>query len=269
MKSHSSLAFTLIELLVVIAIIAILAAILLPTLIKAKSAARTTACFNNERQLQLAWQMYVHENGDCLPPNISRPQGLNQVNVAGAWVLGNPQLDTDTLNIQNGVLYPYVGSPGVYHCPADTSTVRGHPELLRTRTYSIQTYLNDDVISGTTLDDVDNSPFNLRKFSQIVDPPPSRLFVFIDEHELAIDDGIFALPDRVAYTPNPPFWGEFPTYRHNNGANLSFADGHVEYHHWQYHRVLTSFIPEEHPVANNTTDLTDWQWLQGGVPHTP
>ncbi len=261
-------AFTLIELLVVIAIIAILAAMLLPALSRAKTTGQSTACLGNLKQLQTGYLMYADDNKDFLPPNISRKMGLDQVNIAGAWVLGNAQLDTSTTNIQNGVMFRYVGAAGVYHCPADTSTVRNQPGLLRTRSYSIQTYLNDDVISGTTLDYVDDGPYNLRTYSRIVNPPPSRLWVFIDEHELSIDDGIFALPNSFGSPDLPLFWGAFPAYRHNNGANVSFADGHVEHHYWRYHRTLTRYHGFGSPIANND-DLADWQWLQAGVPQTP
>src|SRR5207249_2115418 len=83
-------AFTLIELLVVIAIIAILAALLLPALSRAKSNAQSAACLNNLKQLQTAWLMYVHENNDFLPPNrCAWNSGFNVVALPGSWVLGN------------------------------------------------------------------------------------------------------------------------------------------------------------------------------------
>jgi prepilin-type N-terminal cleavage/methylation domain-containing protein/prepilin-type processing-associated H-X9-DG protein len=268
-ESKTVKAFTLIELLVVIAIIAILAAMLLPALSKAKSSSQSTACLSNLKQLQTAWAMYVHDNNDSLPPNISRKVGFDQVNIAGSWVLGNAQVDTSTTNIQAGVLYGYVGSPGVYLCPADKSTVKNNPGLPRTRTYAIHQYHNCNVISGTTLDDVNDSPFNLRKYSRIVNPGPSGALVFVDEHELSIDDGIFGIGNPYAFPPGgPPFWGKYPTYRHDNGATLSFADGHVEHHRWRYHRVITTFVFVEHPITN-PDDLADLRWLQDRLPHTP
>ena len=261
-------AFTLIELLVVIAIIAILATLLLPALDRAKSAGQSSSCLSNLRQLQTAWLMYVHDNRDSLPPNISRKSQFDQVNTAGAWVLGNAKTDTNTANIEAGVLFHYIGSAEVYRCPADTSTVRNHTALQRIRSYSIQLWLNCDVVSGTAMDEINDTPFNLRKFARVNDPPPSLAWVFIDEHELSIDDGIFVI-GNPSYAPDAPnFWFSFRADRHSNGANLSYADGHTEHHRWRCHREFPTFNATAIPMAD-AEDLVDVKWLQRGLPHTP
>ena len=268
-EAHPARGFTLIELLVVIAIIAILAALLLPALSKTKAKAQSISCLNNLQQLQKAWLMYVHDNNDSLPPNVSRKFRLDQVNVAGAWVLGNAKLDTNTTNIEGGVLFRHLDSAAVYCCPADKSTVLNQPALRRTRSYSTHQFFNSDVISGTALDDVNESPFNLRKASRIVNPPPSQTWVFIDEHRMSIDDGIFGISNPWAFPEaDTHFWAAFHGDRHQDGASLSFADGHAETHRWRYHRTINSYNAGKTPTVN-AVDLEDLKWLQQKIPHKP
>ena len=238
-KTYVSLGFTLIELLVVIAIIAILAGMLLPALSRAKSKAQSIACMNNLRQLQEAWIMYASDPGDWIPLNrvVSR-DGFFFAD-KGSWVVGSAWLDVNTTNIMAGTLYSYLNSVQVYRCPTDRSTVRNHPELTKTRSYGATLYLNGFL--NHTFDSDNQIP---RKLSSLPSPGPARTFVFIEVHENTIDDGTFRLPspyDEFSRA-DAPKWDSIPADRHNNGANITFADGHVEFWRWKFKRTVTRHV---------------------------
>lgn len=148
-----SSAFTLIELLVVIAIIAIIAALLLPALSKAKAQAQSINCLSNLKQLQNAWQMYVGDNRDFMPQNEYALLGSYPESLPNSWVEGCTLVDLDTTCIEKGVLFPYLKSAAVYHCPSDNSKVIGS-SLLRTRSYAMNIHLN----SRAGLNGVGNNP---------------------------------------------------------------------------------------------------------------
>jgi prepilin-type N-terminal cleavage/methylation domain-containing protein len=228
-------AFTLIELLVVIAIIAILAALLLPALSAAKSKAQKLACMNNLKQLGTAWIMYNGDNHGYIPAcwlldPYTQPNTYN----TNIWVMGiaktsylpgfGPSVDPGELDCTNpdsisrGSLFPYVNnSYAVYRCPSDQSQVNGVKVL---RSYSMNNWMNGWPFADLS-DTVDSTHRLFQTDSSII--TPSQLYVFLDEDDITINDGMFV----VYMNPDEGFQDE-PSQRHITGYPLVFADGHSE-----------------------------------------
>jgi prepilin-type N-terminal cleavage/methylation domain-containing protein/prepilin-type processing-associated H-X9-DG protein len=235
--------FTLIELLVVIAIIAILAALLLPALSKAKIKAQMIQCMNNSKQLTIAWIMYNTDNGDKLLSS-------------EAWVGSSDMSDPSSPNftdyglMQNLPLSPYLGkSIPVWQCPGNTrrSTAPSTFGQPGARSYSMNNQIGNYANWGA-----DYPFFEFQKSTDFVRPGAVNTFVLLDE-SVSINDGWF-MANMSGYDPRQPSlqtsFGDAPGSWHNQACGFSFADGHSEIHKWKQYNESTHTSP--------SSDDVDW-----------
>jgi len=232
-------AFTLIELLVVIAIIAILAALLLPSLANAKVKAENVQCMSNLKQLQLVFLMYPDDNRDYMTSS-----GYTSPVEPTAWVNGwedfngaNPDnTDPSTLTDPNRAKFAmYLKTIGVYKCPADRSVVDvgGGKFVPRLRSQSMgQQWAGP----GDWLDpagfraNVTSKKYKCYFKKAEIDLPSMR-FVFLDEHPDSLNAGGFA--NMMVETAASARIIDFPASSHNGAGGISFSDGHAEIHKWR------------------------------------
>ena len=248
LEKNADVGFTLIELFVVIATVAVLAALLLPALAGTRPNTQSFQCLENQRQLILAWQMYAQDNNDILPPNdfpwtAVAPRDGSVKN----WVFGTEYLPLDAINTailvnpQLTLLALYNTNPATYKCPADISTIQGHP---RTRSVSMNSAVGTIWYSASTtlpaggpvgggwlgpgisyIGGMNPTYRTYGKITQMTKPRPSMTWIIMDENPATINDA-------TMYISMAQILVDYPGKYHNCAAGISFADGHTEMHRW-------------------------------------
>lgn len=293
-------AFTLIELLVVIAIVALLLAVILPSLTAAKELATGAVCLSNQRQLCLAWISYAEDNNGFLVGGSTygtgswRPTPYRWVELPALDDSYNPDpprndpvlpvaqycLEYRLNGIRAGELFPYTQDVDIYHCPGDKTHVKEPEPYAAFRSYTISALMNSELfvsrVSGifsriNVYEDLITAPGGAPQVVKVAEKmseikAPGNKFVFVEED---IVQGAFKQPVNLGgfimlkYSPPAYDWLDVPAEYHNSSSTIGFADGHAERHRWRDSDTLKLIRGEisRDPDPLNNEDL---HWMVRG-----
>jgi prepilin-type processing-associated H-X9-DG protein len=244
-------AFNLTDFIAFLAVLMILGAVQWPSVANTKGQGKVASCLYNHRQLMRAWEAYAQDNAGTLVGNLDGGNVSTMSNSNRTWVLGwldfnggsvfpsvaGGLANTNTYALtQWSPLASYLGRTATaFKCPADTSLCFGTRGAPRVRSLSMNSYMGSDrpYTSGYKV---------FGKLSEINDPAPAKAFVFIDEREDSINDGVLQI-DMTGVSPSSPSFYtivDYPADWHDRGANLSFVDGHTETWRWRDPRTIPS-----------------------------
>lgn len=246
--------FTLIELLVVISIIALLVAILMPALAKAKEQAKTSYCLMNQKTLAQAFTMYASNNEDKVVSSWTSIGAKGNSWVTGPISSNGVDLEGHMRGIRAGALYPYIETVEIYRCPSDRRDKPSVPINKRAyRTYSMPNCIDGEA-GGWTLTNVGNRDL-VTKTTQI--RHPASKYVFLEESDpRGMNSGSWVM------SLHKEAWIDPLTVWHDDKSTLGFADGHAEIHQWFEQETIDMSKNQQFWV--NCPGSRDWKYMHDG-----